>query len=255
LSEGLEAATYSNYGMARRRFADMTMRPLWRNIAGSLARIVVVPGGAELWYDDRDISALLEDQKDAAEIMQRKIAAIGSAIINGFEPDSVVQAVAANDITKLIHTGLVSVQLQEPGTSIPPDGNTNGNGSGALPTLPSKAGANTERALDELLALAVRNQEPPTVTFAPGAIQANFDTPPPADVHLHLPEQEAPRVDVHIDPQEPPVVNVTVEPERQEPPVVNVTVEPPDRPLTRKTVEFADGRTATVTEEEIDDGV
>jgi hypothetical protein len=39
LSEGLAAATYSNYGQARRRFADGTMRPLWRNAAGSLATI------------------------------------------------------------------------------------------------------------------------------------------------------------------------------------------------------------------------
>jgi hypothetical protein len=31
LSEGLQAATYSNYSQARRRFADGTMRPLWRN--------------------------------------------------------------------------------------------------------------------------------------------------------------------------------------------------------------------------------
>jgi hypothetical protein len=45
LSEGLQAATYSNYSQARRRFADGTMRPLWRNIAGSLATIVEVPAG------------------------------------------------------------------------------------------------------------------------------------------------------------------------------------------------------------------
>jgi hypothetical protein len=43
LSEGLDSATYSNYGQARRAFADLTMRPLWRNVAGSLARIVDVP--------------------------------------------------------------------------------------------------------------------------------------------------------------------------------------------------------------------
>jgi phage portal protein BeeE len=43
LSEGLQAATYSNYAQARRRFADQTMRPLWRNAAGSLARIVDRP--------------------------------------------------------------------------------------------------------------------------------------------------------------------------------------------------------------------
>ena len=30
LKEGLQAATYSNYEQAMRRFADLTMRPLWR---------------------------------------------------------------------------------------------------------------------------------------------------------------------------------------------------------------------------------
>ena len=66
LSEGLQAATYSNYGQARRRFSDLTMRPLWGNVVGSLATIVPVPGGAELWYDDRDIPFLAEDRKDEA---------------------------------------------------------------------------------------------------------------------------------------------------------------------------------------------
>jgi hypothetical protein len=260
LSEGLAAATYSNYGMARRRFGDMTMYPLWTNASGSLSPLISVPARSVLAIDPRHVAFLQEDQKDAAEIMQRKIAAIGSAIINGFDPDSAVQAVAANDETKLVHTGLVSVQLQEPGTSIPPDGNTNGNGSGALPTLPSKAGANTERALNELLALAVR-QEPPSVTFERGSIEAHFDAPPPADVHVdvNLPEQAPPVVNVDVasqEPVEPPVVNVTVPPqERQEPPVVNVTVEAPEQKPTRKNIKFADGRTATITTEETEDGV
>jgi len=43
LSEGLASATYSNYELAMRRFTDLTMRPLWRNMAGSLAQIVTVP--------------------------------------------------------------------------------------------------------------------------------------------------------------------------------------------------------------------
>src|SRR5690349_6322554 len=33
LSEGLQAATYSNYGQARRRFADGTMHDLWSRAA------------------------------------------------------------------------------------------------------------------------------------------------------------------------------------------------------------------------------
>ena len=69
LSEGLQAATYSNYGQARRAFADEWARPTWRNFAGSLQTIITTPSDARLWYDDRDIPFLQEDQKDAAEIL------------------------------------------------------------------------------------------------------------------------------------------------------------------------------------------
>jgi phage portal protein BeeE len=119
LSEGLQAATYSNYAQARRRFADGTMRPLWRNVAGSLARIISVPAGAELWYDDRDIPFLQEDQKDAAEIQQAHAQTMRTLIDAGFAPDSVTSAVISGDLSRLVHTGLYSVQLQPPQTTVP----------------------------------------------------------------------------------------------------------------------------------------
>jgi phage portal protein BeeE len=120
LSEGLQAATYSNYGQARRRFADGTMRPLWRNMAGSLARIIDVPPRAELWYDDRDIPFLQEDQKDAAEVSSMKATAMKTLVDAGYNPDSVVAAVDSGDLTLLQHSGLVSVQLQPPGAEPAP---------------------------------------------------------------------------------------------------------------------------------------
>lgn len=122
LSEGLQAATYSNYGQARRHFADGTMRPLWREIAGSLQTIVPAPSGSELWYDDRDIPFLQEDQKDAAEITKEKMIAVRTAVDGGFTAESAVAAVDANDLTLLSHTGLLSVQLQPPGTVFKPAG-------------------------------------------------------------------------------------------------------------------------------------
>jgi phage portal protein BeeE len=118
LSEGLQAATYSNYGQARRRFADGTMRPLWRNIAGSLETIVPPPAsGARLWYDDRDIAFLKEDRKDDAEIQQANAIAIKTLTDAGYEAASVVDAVTSGDLTRLKHTGLFSVQLQPPGSN------------------------------------------------------------------------------------------------------------------------------------------
>jgi phage portal protein BeeE len=131
LSEGLQAATYSNYGQARRRFADMTMRPLWREAAASLAPIVTVQRGAELWYDDRDIPALQEDQKDAAAIQQTQAITIRELINAGYDPQSVIDAVKSEDWSRLEHTGMVSVQLQPPGTDQ----------SGAPASAPADVGA------------------------------------------------------------------------------------------------------------------
>jgi hypothetical protein len=114
LSEGLQAATYSNYSQARRRFADGTMRPLWRNACGSLQTILNAPGGAELTIDDSDIAFLQDDMKDRAEILKTNAGAVGQLVRDGFTPESAITAVVSGDLAKLTHTGLYSVQLQPP---------------------------------------------------------------------------------------------------------------------------------------------
>lgn len=123
-TEGLGGSSLNagNYGQARRRFADGTLRPLWRNAAGSLASIIDVPQGAELWYDDRDIAFLREDRKDAAEIQRIKTASIASLISAGYTAGSIIDAIEAEDFTLLEHSGLYSVQLQPPGATqtLPP---------------------------------------------------------------------------------------------------------------------------------------
>lgn len=117
LSEGLQAATYSNYGQARRRFSDGTMWPLWRNAAGSLARVINVPSDSELWIDGRDIPFLREDSKDLADIKVQQTLSIKQLVEAGFTSDSAVAAVTSDDLSQLQHTGLVSVQLLPPGTN------------------------------------------------------------------------------------------------------------------------------------------
>lgn len=115
LSEGLQGSTLNagNFGQARRQFADITMSHLWRNAAGSLATLVIPPDPASrLWYDARDIPFLREDQKDQSEIQAQQAAAIRQLVDAGYEPDSVVKAIAANDLTLLDHTGMPSVQLK-----------------------------------------------------------------------------------------------------------------------------------------------
>ena len=126
LSEGLAAATYSNYAQARRRFADGTMHPLWSNAAGTLETLRPAPPSrfrdgnqSRLWYDSRDVPFLREDEKDAAEIQGRRAATIKTLTDAGFTPDSVIRAVDADDMRILVHSGLYSVQLQPPGTGGP----------------------------------------------------------------------------------------------------------------------------------------
>lgn len=117
LSEGLSSATYSNYSQARRRFADGTLRPLWRNMAGSLATIRPAPPGSQLTYDVRDVAFLREDAGDQAKITAQNAQTIRTLVDGGFDPASATAYVASGDPTDLVHTGLVSVQLQPPGTS------------------------------------------------------------------------------------------------------------------------------------------
>jgi Phage portal protein len=118
LSEGLQGSSLNagNFASSMRRFADLTMRPLWRNVAGSLENIVPAPTGARLWYDDRDIQALAEDQKDLADIFTADTVAIENLIRSGFEAESIIEAVTNRDFTLLKHTGLFSIQLQAPGS-------------------------------------------------------------------------------------------------------------------------------------------
>jgi phage portal protein BeeE len=116
ISEGLAGSSLNagNFQSAMRRFADLTMRPAWRNVCGSFERIISVPGDAELWYSDRDIPALKDDIKDYAEVQSLQAQAIRQYVDAGFEPSSVVDAVNAGDLKRLTHTGLYSVQLQPP---------------------------------------------------------------------------------------------------------------------------------------------
>lgn len=114
-SEGLQAATYSNYSQARRAFADQTIRPLWRSASQALSTVVDVPDDAELWYDDRDVAFLREDRKDSAEIQGRQAQTIRALIDAGYDSDTVVPAVTSENFRLLEHSGLYSVQLRPAG--------------------------------------------------------------------------------------------------------------------------------------------
>lgn len=125
-SEGLQAGTYSNYGQAVRKFIDFFCRPRWRQDCEALGRLVDVPAGKRVWYDDRQISFLQQDAKDAAEIRKANASTLEALIRTGFTAQSAIEAVASGRFDDLDHTGLVSVQLQPPGTTVPSDSQKSG---------------------------------------------------------------------------------------------------------------------------------
>ncbi len=118
--QGIQAATYSNYSQAMRRYADLTVRTKWRDVAGDLETIVSRPGpNLRLWYDDADIPFLQQDAKDAVEVRKGDALTLESLIRGGFTPESAVKAVSSGKFENLEHSGLLSVQLQAPGVPTP----------------------------------------------------------------------------------------------------------------------------------------
>lgn len=130
LSEGMQGSSLNagNFVAARRRFADITMRPQWRSACAALRPFAPPPSGSRLWYDARDVSFLQEDEKDAAEILSIQAATIARLSDAGFSPDEVVRAVADGDLRSLTgqHSGLFSVQLQPAGEPEPGQGGPDG---------------------------------------------------------------------------------------------------------------------------------
>ncbi|WP_239404654.1 phage portal protein [Frankia sp. Cj3] len=102
--EGLMAATYSNFDQAMRRFADITMRPLWRSACACLSSLVTVPPGARLWFDTSGIAALRQGEKERAETLLVKAQAASELVKAGYEPSSVVTALESGDMSQLTFT-------------------------------------------------------------------------------------------------------------------------------------------------------
>lgn len=119
--EGLQASQIGDYAEAVRQLVDMKTRPNWRAACAALQKLVVVPPGAELWFDASDVSALQQGEKDRADTSAAQAETITKLVMQGFDPDSVVAAVVAGDMTLLKHTGALSVQVQPgPAPTAPP---------------------------------------------------------------------------------------------------------------------------------------
>lgn len=118
ISEGLAGSSLNagNFQQARRNFADTWAYPTLQSLCASLNSLVQAPADADLWFDASEMPLLREDAKDQAEIFTAQLAAIKTGVDAGFTAESVVQAINAKDLSRLVHSGLVSVQLQKPGS-------------------------------------------------------------------------------------------------------------------------------------------
>lgn len=147
LSEGLAGSSLNegNFGAARRLFVDSTIRDLWAKFCSSAEVLVPPPDRniGRLWYDARDIPFLRQDAGDEANTFSTQIQAIRQGIEAGFVPDAVVAAAKAADVSLLVgkHTGLVSVQLQTPGSASPEPVDAGGPPS-LMPTVEPSANGN-----------------------------------------------------------------------------------------------------------------
>ncbi|MDQ6524318.1 phage portal protein [Nocardioides sp. LHD-245] len=129
-SEGLAGSSLNegNYRASQRRFADGTAQHLWEAAAMAFETILDPPATrskeppARLVVDPRSVPFLREDLGDAADARSKDATTIKSLIDGGFTAESAVAAVKAGDLGLLKHSGLISVQLQKPGSTTPTEG-------------------------------------------------------------------------------------------------------------------------------------
>jgi hypothetical protein len=112
MSMGLLEVNYANGKEANRALADRKLRYLWMKAVQALRPVIgPVPAGATLWYDPTGISALQADSIDDATVQAQQAQTMRTLIDGGFDPQSVTKAVTTGDMTKLVHSGNLSVQL------------------------------------------------------------------------------------------------------------------------------------------------
>lgn len=114
-SEGMAGSSLNqgNYEAAKTQMVDMTIRPLWRTAAAALSKFAPPPPGSRLWYDARDVALLAQNGVNGAEILSKEAQMVSTLVTAGFNPDDVIAAVTANDLSGLTgkHSGRFSVQL------------------------------------------------------------------------------------------------------------------------------------------------
>jgi len=99
--EGVKGAGKA-YEEVIRRFADLTLRPLWKTLCAALEAVIPdVPEGARLWYDTGSIAALQEGEQVRAQVSLIRAQALLAYGQAGYERMSAVAAVEAGDVSLL----------------------------------------------------------------------------------------------------------------------------------------------------------
>lgn len=111
------ALNSGNYGQTRRMWADTWFTPYVAGLVRSLETVVPAQTRAHLKHDRSRSMFLQEDQLDDAEIIGRQATSIRTLTDGGYETKTVVAAVTTGDLRLLKHTGLLPVQVQEPGSA------------------------------------------------------------------------------------------------------------------------------------------
>lgn len=92
-----------SYEEVIRRFADLTLRPLWRSMCGALETLIdgLPSPGVRLWVDTGDIAALQEGEQVRAQVTLIRSQALLTLVQAGYTRDSAVGAVEAGDMSQL----------------------------------------------------------------------------------------------------------------------------------------------------------
>ncbi len=103
---------------------------MWGWAAEALSPIVQVPANAILACDVRDVAFMKDDETDAAKIRQLDATTINTLYMAGYDPDAIIEAVTADDFTRLAgtHSGALPVQVH-PGSANGDSANGSNNGS------------------------------------------------------------------------------------------------------------------------------
>lgn len=118
IEAGLEhSARAGAYADAMRHFGDMYGRPAWRSASSALSKFISVPDRSRLWFDTSGVAALRQGDKEQADTMLVLAEATNYLMMAGYTPESIKLALSSGDITLLAHSGLVSVQMQAPGSA------------------------------------------------------------------------------------------------------------------------------------------